>query len=108
VIIAGENDMRCFDEPTGRYFKSNMEKINRAVNKANEEIIHGEYCTANYFYDLLGLDRTTWGDEVGWNRDNLVELDISTIFDPNDDSTPMISINFKKMPDSYYLRKMYE
>lgn len=108
VIVDGTDDVLCFDEATGRYFKSSMEKINRAVNKTNEEIINGEYARANYFYDLLGLKDTTWGDEVGWNRDNLVDLDINVVMAGEDESKPCISINFKRMPDSYFLRRMYE
>lgn len=108
IVIVEGGDVLCFDQPTGRYFKSTMEKINRAVNRTNEEIINGEYANANYFYGELDLPPTTWGDEVGFSTDNLVVLDISTILSPEDESTPCLAINFKRMPDASYLRRVYE
>jgi hypothetical protein len=104
VVVEG-GDVLCFDQPTGRYFKSTMEKINRAVNKTNEEIIHGDHAPANFFYQELGLPDTTWGDAVGWNSDNLVALDISTILSPEDEKTPCLAIDFKTLPSENYLRR---
>lgn len=108
IVIVEGGDVLCFDEPTGRYFKSTMEKIQRAVNRTNEEIINGEYASANFFYEELGLPNTTWGEEVGFNQDNLVALDVSTILSPEDESTPCLAINFKKMPTEHYIRRVYE
>jgi hypothetical protein len=107
VIIEGD-DVLCFDQPTGRYFKSTMEKINRAVNRTNEEIINGEYASANFFYEELGLPPTTWAEEVGFNMDNLVALKITTILSPEDERTPCLAIDFKRMPDANYIRRVYE
>lgn len=106
IVVEG-GDVLCFDQPTGRYFKSTMEKINRAVNRTNEEIIHGDHISANFFYSELGLPDTTWGDVVGWNSDNLVVLDISTILSPEDEKTPCLAIDFKSLPSENYQRRDY-
>jgi hypothetical protein len=108
IVIVEGGDVLCFDQPTGRYFKSTMEKINRAVNRTNEEIINGEYASANFFYEELGLPPTTWADEVGFNTDNLVALDISTILSPEDEATPCLAIDFKRMPSADYIRRVFE
>jgi hypothetical protein len=104
IVIVEGGDVLCFDEPTGRYFKSSMEKIKQAVNQANEECIHHDHVSANFFYEEIGLPPTTWGDEVGFNTDNLVELDIKTILSPEDNRTPCLSIDFKRMPTADYMK----
>jgi hypothetical protein len=108
IIIVEGGDVLCFDQPTGRYFKSTMEKINRAVNRTNEECIRGDYASANFFYEEIGLPPTTWGEEVGFNANNLVDLTISTILSPEDESTPVLAIDFKKLPTEDYIRRMFE
>lgn len=95
-IVVVEGEVLCFDAPTGRYFRSTMEKINRAVNATNAEILRHNYASAGYFYDELELDRTTWANEMGWGLGEQVELKISTTMSP--DNRPCIVINFKTMP----------
>jgi hypothetical protein len=54
------------------------------------------------------LPPTTWADEVGFNTDNLVALDISTILSPEDEATPCLAIDFKRMPSADYIRRVFE
>jgi hypothetical protein len=98
IVIFGD-EVLCFDEPTGRYFKSTMEKIRRAENSTNQEIIHHGYASASYFYSELELPGTTWADEVGWN--DPFSLEISTIMV---EDKPCLAIDFKKMPVLDYER----
>jgi hypothetical protein len=109
IVIVEGGDVLCFDQPTGRYFKSTMEKIRSAVNSTNEHILQGrEYASANFFYEELGLDNCTWGDEVGFNVHNLVELTISAIVSPADRQTPCIAIDFKRLPTEDYIDRAHE
>lgn len=108
VIIDNSGDVLCFDQTTGRYFKSSMEKINRAVNRTNEEVLGSEYAPLNFFYEELGLPPTSMGDEIGFYRGHLVVLDFDTILSPEDDSTPVLTINFKHMPTEHFIRKAHE
>lgn len=106
VIIEG-GDVLFFDSPTGRYFKSSMEKVNRAVNSVNAEIVHHGYATASQFYDELELPPTTWTNDVGWNDgEGLLELDFSTVV-AEDERTPCIVIDFKTLPRADYQRKAW-
>jgi len=104
VIIEGE--VLCFDEPTGRYFRSTMEQINQAVNAINTAILHQDHASASQFYEELGLPATTWTDEVGWNTDQLVELKFSTVMSP--DNKPCIAIDFKYLPKVNYIQRHYD
>lgn len=105
TIIVVEGEVLCFDQPTGRYFRSTMEKINSAVNCTNAEILTADYATASFFYEELELPATTWTDEVGWNRDRLVELSFSTVLSRDD--KPCIAIDFKSLPKLDYIPKYY-
>lgn len=104
-IIVVEGEVLCFDEPTGRYFRSTMEKIHRAVNAVNAEILHHDHASATMFYEELGLPATTWTDEVGWNTDQLLDLKISTTM--AEEKTPCISIDFKTLPKLNYIPRHY-
>jgi Family of unknown function (DUF6353) len=104
-IVVVEGEVLCFDEPTGRYFRSTMENINKAVNTTNAEILHHDHASASFFYEELDLPATTWTDEVGWNTDQLLELKFSTVLSP--DGRPCIAIDFKYLPKVDYVPKHY-
>lgn len=107
IIVTGD-EVLCFDEATGRYFKSSMEKINSAVNRTKEECWNGEYASANFFYQELGLPDTTWGEEVGFNRDHLPEVIINVVLDKDTETTPVLSMNFQRMPTENYIRRVFD
>jgi len=102
TVIVGDGEVLCFDMPTGRWFKSTMETIKEAVNATNAEILHHDHANASFFYEELSLDKTVWSDMVGWDRDNLLELNYDSVL--TDDGKPAISINFKSMPTEDYDR----
>jgi Family of unknown function (DUF6353) len=104
VVISGD-EVLCFDRPTGRYFKSTMEKLNSAVHSTNEEIINHGYAAASYFYSELELPDTTWSDNVGWNLDNTLKLDITTT--QAEDGRPCLAINFARFPVEDFHRQVY-
>jgi hypothetical protein len=97
-----EYKAKVTEKLTGRYFTSTMEKIERAVNAVNAEInLHG-YCPAAMFYDELELPPTTWTDDVGWNRECMAELAITTTMAP--DNKPCLAIDFVYLPKLDYQR----
>jgi predicted ribosome-associated RNA-binding protein Tma20 len=64
-ILVVEGEVLCFDQPTGRYFRSTMEGINRAVNATNAEITRHGYADANFFPrhgrpKSVGIPRPSW------------------------------------------------
>jgi len=104
-IVVMDGEVLCFDEPTGRYFRSTMENIKSAVNATNGEIINHDHVRATFFYEEIGLPATTWTDEVGWNRDHLLDLKFSTCISP--DNRPCIAIDFSVLPKLDYVPKHY-
>lgn len=70
VILTDKGgNTNCYDPISGRYFKSDRDKIARVVNELNRQMRDEMYVTLNDFYYELGLDGTQMGDMLGWNID---------------------------------------
>ena len=99
-IIITDGDVLFHDRLIGRYFKSSMEKLHRAVNHINWVILHRDYASLSDFYSELGLPTTDFSDRVGWTTDQLLELDISAVL--TEDEKPCIAIGFNHRPINGY------
>ena len=104
IIITEKGNTLCFDPFSGRYFKSDIDKIRKAENTLNKQILtdaFGEGVSLNDFYDELGLPHTKRGYEIGWNVDNLVEIYLSAQIAGEEteyEGTPCIVIEFTTPP----------
>ena len=79
VIITGNGDVLCFESLSGRYFKSNVDRIEKAMNILNRRVLSENYCSVNDYYEALGLDPIDVGEELGWNTDDgMIELHYSS------------------------------
>jgi hypothetical protein len=96
IMIVGNGEVLFFDQLTGRYFQSTVEDVKRAENKVNFELIHYMSCSLSHFYDEVGLQPTTYTDQVGWNLNNKMEVVFSTVLSP--DGRPCIAIDFRNPP----------
>lgn len=97
VIITPKGNTLFMDSITGRYFRSDLDSIKKAVIELNMEISHQNYISLNEFYSNIGLDRISNGDNLGWNIDNgYVEIDYSTCLADNDE--PCIVIDYISQP----------
>lgn len=100
VIITGGGEVLCYDQFTGRYFKSSMEAIRQAENKLNHVILHDGYASLTDLYYELGLSPTSFSDEVGWTSDYLLDIKVSTTM--SEDNRPCLSIDFDIRPSRYF------
>lgn len=97
VIITEKGNTLCYDHMSGRYFKSDMDKINKAVNELNKQLLHDYYVSLNDLYSELGLDSISLGDKLGWNSDmGLIVVDFGSHV--ADDGTPCLVMDFDKPP----------
>lgn len=99
VILAG-TEVLCFDEFTGRYFKSDMQALRTAENDINRKLLHEGYATLSDFYDRVGLPATDASEEVGWSSDKRLEVEFSTTL--SEDGRPCLSVNFSVAPNRDY------
>lgn len=67
VIITEKGNTLCYDSISGRYFKSDIEKIRKAVNELNRQMMDDMYISLNDLYFYLGLSGTDIGNRIGWN-----------------------------------------
>ena len=102
IIVVGKGDVLFRDSYSGRYFESSLEDVKSAQNRLNHRVINDNYASLTDFYDFIGLERTTVSDEVGWNVDKLLEMDISTA--QTDDGRPCFVVDFHTVPIRDYYR----
>lgn len=69
VYILSKGDTLMFDPISGRYFKSDIDTINRIVNELNRTMLNENYVSLNDFYYEIGLKGIDVGDDIGWNVD---------------------------------------
>lgn len=101
VFITEKGNTLCFDPISGRYFKSDMDRIRKAENEINKMLNHEMYASLNDFYEKIGLSGTSLGDSIGWK----IEKGLLNIeFDPliAEDDTPCISIEYNIAPQYGY------
>ena len=96
VIITSKGNTLCMDSISGRYFKSDIEAIKKAINELNREMTYQNYVSLDEFYSKIGLDPIKNGHRLGWNLDDgLIEVDFGTCLAEDE---PCIVIDFETAP----------
>lgn len=62
-----EDEELFFDYEGVRWFKSTVEKVREAEYKFNQNLTMSGFACINEFYDILGIDRTEVGYQLGWS-----------------------------------------
>lgn len=97
VIITEKGNTLCYDAISGRYFKSDIEKIKKAECELNRQMLDDMYVSLNDFYYEIGLDGVKLGDELGWNVDSGY-IDLSFSSQLAGDGTPCLVIDYSVAP----------
>lgn len=102
VIVTGNGKTLCFDPISGRYFMCSIEAIKKAENTLNKQMLHdiSGYVSLNEFYDELGLDHTSVGNDLGWNTNQLIDIDFSSQL--NDNGEPSVVLDYLVAPKCDY------
>lgn len=104
-VIRNDNGMTlCYEPLSGRYFRSDIESIRRAVNELNNTLLNENYAALNDFYCSIGLGETKLGDQLGWQRyaTGLVDIHLGTHLAANGE--PCIVVDFVDAPVYDYNR----
>lgn len=105
IIMTGNGETLFFDAWSGRYFKSDIEKVKKAENLLNLNLRNENYISLNEFYDLIGLEHNELGYILGWSIDKgYVDINFTPEFTP--ETKPCIAIHFSN-PPFYDYSKMY-
>ena len=104
ILIIDKGSTLCYDAHSGRYFKSDIDRIKKAENALNKQLLYDMYISLNEFYYEIGLGSTKVGNDLGWHIDNgFIELYFSSHL--ADDSTPCLAINYSLAPKYGFTRK---
>lgn len=97
VLITSKGNTLCMDSISGRYFRSDLDIIRKAVNEINRTMTYDFYVSLDEFYNKINLDPIKSSDRLGWNMDNgLLELEFSTCLTDNDE--PCVVIDYSILP----------
>lgn len=97
IIDTGSGCTIVYDTLSGRYFKSSIERIRKAQNDLNEQVISDWSATLNEFYDFLGLKHIKLGDDLGWNTNNLLSVTFdSTLLSSGE---PVVVLDYETYPE---------
>lgn len=102
ILLTGDGDSLFHESLTGRYFKSNWNKIVKIANELNSEALTG-ICgeiTLTQWFDRLGLPETDISDTMGWipinGKSGMIDISIDSVLTPDD--IPCGSIHYNNMP----------
>lgn len=98
VIITSGGGALCFESISGRYFKSDIDKVKRIENNLNKRMLSDNRITLNDLYYELGIPLTSIGDELGWDlyNEGFVEFKFSSQL--TDEGTPCLVIDYNTPP----------
>lgn len=97
VYITKKGDTLCYDTISGRYFKSDIDKIKKIENELNRRLISEMYISLNEFYYELGLQCTKTGNDLGWDvGEGLIDIRFSAQI--SEDNTPCIVLDYDYAP----------
>lgn len=103
VVITERGNTLCYDVISGRYFKSDIDKLKKAENELNRQMRDEMYISLNEFYYEIGLNPTSIGDDLGWNIDHgYIDLQFSSQL--SDDGNPCLVIDYQVAPRYEYNR----
>ena len=103
VILTDKGSTLCYDVLSGRYFKSDIEKMRQTVNELNRRMLSEMYISLNDFYYELGLPSIGVGDSLGWCTDRgLIELRFDAQLAA--DGTPCLVLDYAVAPKYGYQR----
>lgn len=93
VFITPKGNTLCMDSISGRYFKSDLDTIRKAVNELNRVMTYENYISLDEFYHKIGLDPIKNSNRLGWKLDDgLIELEFPTCL--TDDDEPCVVIDY--------------
>lgn len=105
IIITEKGNTLCYDAISGRYFKSDIDKLKKAAGVLNRQMLDDMYVSLNDFYYEIGLDNVKLGDELGWNVDDGY-IDLSFSSQLASDGTPCLVIDYNVAPRYDYGKLM--
>lgn len=101
IVMTGSGDTLCYDVLSGRYFRSDIEKIRKAINDLNRDMLSEQYVSLNDLYYAIGLPDIKLGNDLGWNIDKgYIEVQFGSHLAAN--GTPCLVLAYTVAPQYGY------
>jgi hypothetical protein len=101
-ISKDDDSLLFYDEFSGRFFNSTMDKVKQAQYEINRDLALQDSATINDFYEYLDIPKVDSGDDVGWSSGMNFDyywqswIDFSNLKTQMEDGT------------EYYILRMYQ
>lgn len=101
VIVTNKGETLFYETISGRYFKSDIERVRRAENELNRNMRSEVQISLNDLYMQLGLPITnSVNDDIGWDIDHgYIEFIFSAHM--SEDDQPCIAIDYRTLPRAF-------
>lgn len=95
ILMTDDATTLCYDEMSGRFFMSSMQRLEGAINDINRQLIAEGDASLNDYYDHVGLPPIQMGNSMGWSGGKIDGKFGSTVAK---DGRPAISVWFHEAP----------
>lgn len=101
IIITGGGDVLCKDLYSGRYFRSNAQRIGEVINRLSNDLQQDMFVSLNDLYDYLGLPTIPMGAQLGFSVDCLVhgQVPITISAQLTEEKMPCLCIDYDAVID---------
>lgn len=97
-----EDNRLFYDSFSKRYFESSINRVIQAEYYLNRDFAIGGYRSVNDFYEFLGIEPISGGDEIGWNiSSGLSWIDFDHYKTVLDDGLEVCVIDMDWLPETY-------
>lgn len=103
VILTEKGNTLFRESISGRYFKSDLDKIEKTKYKLNNDILTDGYVSLNDYYYELGLEPTDIGEELGWSV-GTGQIDLVKSACITENGEPCIVIDHRVPPKYNFMR----
>lgn len=103
ITCLGKDEYLCYDELSGRYFKSDIDRIKKVVNDMNYKLLNDNILSLNEFYFELGLKPVDAGYTQGWDISKGM-IEVSFTSGLSEDDIPCLVMEFDNKPQQNFDR----
>ena len=94
VVITSRGNTLCKDSISERYFRTDIDKVRKAINELNRRMTIENYISLDEFYYELNLKPMKHADRLGWSIDDgLLEVYFNACMADNDEPCVVLDYN---------------